>query len=256
MYAVYMYIDFYSKFDYKLLGAPVVHLFSVHCAGGTYSTLQSTHTYAGGRGGKGSSEEVERRQGGWMSNENNGGTHQRRVDNEGNIRRENPRYLGEWEMVLKLVEYCFIYDTEEAPRAFEVGILALMIPKDVTSYRDIVLLESIYKLVSLIITRRLTDANEFHDALQGFRGGRGTATATIKLKLLTQHTRNCGVENLYIIFLDWKKVYYSLDRDRRMATLKGYGVGRNLQAFIKRKWDGDAPVSKQAGFFGVPYDVG
>jgi hypothetical protein len=46
-------------------------------------------------------------------------------------------------MVLKLVEYCFINDAEEAPRAFEIGILAL-IPKDVTSYRGIVLLESIY----------------------------------------------------------------------------------------------------------------
>jgi hypothetical protein len=76
-----------------------------------------------------------------------------------------------------------------------------------------VLIESIYKLVSLIITRTrpLTDAIEFHDALHGFRGGRGTAMATIELKLLMQHTRNCGVENLYNIYLDLKKAYYSLD---------------------------------------------
>jgi hypothetical protein len=44
-----------------------------------------------------------------------------------------------------------------------------------------------------------------------------------------------------------------------MAILKGYGVGspRNLLAFIKRIWDGDtlALVSKQEGFFGVPFDV-
>jgi hypothetical protein len=100
-----------------------------------------------------------------------------------------------------------------------------------------VLLESIYKLVSLIITRRLTDAIEFHDALHGFQGGRGTATATFELKLLMQHTRNCGVENLYIIFLDLNKAYYSLDRDSTMAILKGYGVGRNLLAFIKRIWE-------------------
>jgi hypothetical protein len=30
-----------------------------------------------------------------------------------------------------------------------------------------------------------------------------------------------------------------------MAILKGYGVGRNLLAFIKRIWDGDTLVSKQ-----------
>ena len=99
------------------------------------------------------------------------------------------------------------------------------------------LLELIYKLVSLIITRRLTEAIEFHDALHGFRGGRGTGTAIIELKLLMQHTRNCGVENLYVIFLYLTKAYYSLDRDRTMAILKGYGVGNNLLAFIKQIWD-------------------
>jgi hypothetical protein len=41
-----------------------------------------------------------------------------------------------------------------------------------------------------------------------------------------------------------------------MAILKGYGVGRNSLAFIKRIWDGDTLVSKQEGFFGVPFDVG
>jgi hypothetical protein len=107
---------------------------------------------------------------------------------KGTVDQKTPRYLVEWEMVLKLVEYCLINDAEEAPRAFEIGILAL-IPKDVTSYRGIVLLESIYNLVSFIITRRLTEAIEFHDALHGFRGGRGTGTAIIELKLLIQHTK-------------------------------------------------------------------
>jgi hypothetical protein len=75
-------------------------------------------------------------------------------------------------------------------------------------------------------------------------------------KLLMQHTRNCGVENLYIIFLDLKKAYYSLDQDWTMTILKGYGMGRNLLAFIKRVLDGDTMVSKQGGFFGILFDVG
>jgi hypothetical protein len=81
------------------------------------------------------------------------------------------------------------------------------------------------------------DAIEFRDALRGFRGGRGTGTAAIELKLLMQHTRNCGVENVYIIFLDLKKAYFVLAgsrQDNGVAVLKGYGVGRNLLAFIKR----------------------
>jgi hypothetical protein len=70
-----------------------------------------------------------------------------------------------------------------------------------------------------------------------------------RTQAVMQHTRNRRVENLYIIFLELKKAY---DRDRTMAILKGYGVGRNLLAFIKRIWDGD---TKQAGFFRVPFDV-
>jgi hypothetical protein len=71
-----------------------------------------------------------------------------------------------------------------------------------------------------------------------------------------QHTRNCGVENLYLIFMDLKKAYYSLDRERTLEILKGYGVGANILAFIKRAWDSEQLVSKQAGFFGKPFDVG
>jgi hypothetical protein len=47
-------------------------------------------------------------------------------------------------MVLKLVECCFTNDAKHALKAFEIGILAL-IRKDITPYRGIVVLESIYK---------------------------------------------------------------------------------------------------------------
>jgi len=115
-------------------------------------------------------------------------------------------------MVLDLVHYCFVNNAKDSPKAFEIGILAL-IPKDITSYRGIVLLETIYKIASAIIASRLSASIDFHDAVHGYREGRGTGTAITELKLLMQHTRNCGVENLYIIFLDLKKAYYTLDRD-------------------------------------------
>jgi hypothetical protein len=41
-------------------------------------------------------------------------------------------------MVLNLVEHCFTNNAEDAPRAFEIGTLALM-PKDITSCCGIVL---------------------------------------------------------------------------------------------------------------------
>jgi hypothetical protein len=64
---------------------------------------------------------------------------------------EHPTCIKEWRMVLDLVECCFTNNAEDAPRAFEIGALALM-PKDVTSCCGIVLLETICKLASAIET--------------------------------------------------------------------------------------------------------
>ena len=63
-------------------------------------------------------------------------------------------------MVLDLVEYCFTNNAEDAPRAFEIGILSF-IPNDITSYYcGIVLLETIYKLASTIVIFRLSNGIE------------------------------------------------------------------------------------------------
>ena len=148
---------------------------------------------------------------------------------------ECPTFVEEWRMVLDLVEYCFTNNAEDAPRAFKIGILAL-IPKDITSYCGIVLVKTIYKLASTIVTFRLSNDIEFHDAVHGFRAKRGMGTVIIEFKLLAKYTKNCGVENLYVIFLDLQKVYYTtLDRTRTLAILlERYGVGPNIRAFLKR----------------------
>jgi hypothetical protein len=50
----------------------------------------------------------------------------------------------------------------------------------------------------MIITMRLTDAIEFHDAFHGFRGGRGTGTATIELKLVENQIMKVREEQVMI----------------------------------------------------------
>jgi hypothetical protein len=81
---------------------------------------------------------------------------------------EHPTCIKEWRMVLDLVECCFTNDAEDAPsRTFEIGALALM-PKDVTSYCGIVLLETICKLASAIETCGL------HVALSSMMQSTGT----------------------------------------------------------------------------------
>jgi hypothetical protein len=144
---------------------------------------------------------------------------------------------------------------EDAPKAFKIGILAL-IPKDLMSYRDIALLNSVYKLALTTVTCRLAGGIEFHDAVHGFRAGRGTGTAVIELKLLTQCTNECRARNLCAVFLDLQKACHTLDQERTLEILEGCGVGPNIQAFLKKIWDGDTLVSKQGGFYSEPFDVG
>ena len=158
-----------------------------------------------------------------------------------------------WEKVLELVELTFT--GQPLPRSFGIGILVL-IPKDVPDqYRGIALLEVIYKLVAAIINRRLRDRINFHEAVHGFRRARGTGTAIIGAKLIMQLAQRT-TRPRYFVFLDLKKAYDTLDRDRALEILKGYGIGENIQSIIKRVWDMDTMVPKQGGFYGEPFSAG
>jgi hypothetical protein len=123
---------------------------------------------------------------------------------------KNPTFVEEWGKVLSLVRMAFI--GADIPSAFCNGILVL-IPKGVPDeYRGIALLEVIYKLISSIINRRLACSVKFHDSIHGFRAGRGTGTAILEAKLLMQLTQRTH-KPLFMIFLDLKKAYDTLDRD-------------------------------------------
>ena len=79
-------------------------------------------------------------------------------------------------------------------------------------YQGIGLVEVLWKVVAVILNRRLT----FHDVLHGFRAGRGTGTAILEAKLL-QQLAAMREEVLYVIFLDLTKSYDALDRSRKIA---------------------------------------
>jgi hypothetical protein len=126
----------------------------------------------------------------------------------------------------------------------------VLIPKGVSNqYRGIALLEIAYKLVSSIINRRLVDAIPFHDAIHGFRTGRGTGTAIIRAKLLMQLAQR-QTKPIYMLFMDLKNAYDTLDRNRTLEILKGYGVGPKIRGIIEQVWKADTMVPKQAGFYG------
>jgi hypothetical protein len=155
-----------------------------------------------------------------------------------------------WEKVLELIDR--IFKGEDIPQSFGTGILVLIPKSTPGQYRGIALLEIIYKLISAIINRRLVASIRFHDAIHGFRTYRGTGTAILEAKLRMQLAMRSTEPN-FMVFLDLKKAYDTLDRNRTLAILKGYGIGEKVQKIIQQIWHMDTMYPKQAGFFGKPF---
>ena len=94
-----------------------------------------------------------------------------------------------------------------------------------------------------------------HDALHGFREGRGTGTATLEAKLLHQLAA-MREEVLYVIFLDLTKAYDALDRSRSLDILKGYGVGERVRRMLKVYWERTTMVARAGSYYGKGFKGG
>ena len=103
----------------------------------------------------------------------------------------------------------------------------VLLSKGNGDYRGICLLEISWKVIELIINRRIADKANFHDALNGFRAQRGTGTACIEAKLLQQLSKMVQ-KTLYFIFLDLWKAYNTVDREQLLEILEGYGGDSNV----------------------------
>ena len=61
---------------------------------------------------------------------------------------------------------------------------------------------------------------DFHDCLYSFLKGRGTGTATVKAKL-AQQLAFLEQEALHSVFIDLKKAYDAMDRERCLEIWQG-----------------------------------
>jgi Reverse transcriptase (RNA-dependent DNA polymerase) len=89
------------------------------------------------------------------------------------------------------------------PKSATLSTLVL-IPKSDGGVRGIGLLESVWKVISMVIKKRIVASAAFDDALHGFRSKQGTGTAILKARL---HL-DCSIQQ----GIDLSKAYDTLDR--------------------------------------------
>ena len=151
-----------------------------------------------------------------------------------------------WDLLVKLIQG--IWETGSIPEELEWIIIVLIPKDDKGNYRGIGLMEPIWKIMEGIMNRRL-QAIQLHDSLHGSVKRRGTGTATIEAKLV-QQLSYIEQEPLYAVFIDLRKAFDAMDRDRCLQILKDYGVGPNILRLIKNFWHKAVLVCRASGRYG------
>ena len=156
-----------------------------------------------------------------------------------------------WRLFVELIQ--LVWRTGEIPQQMLWTIIVLIPKGSSGDYRGIGLLEPFWKVVEGIMDVRL-GIIEFHPFMHGFVKGRGCGTAGIEAKL-AQQLAYLRQTPLYGIFIDLRKAYDAMDRDRCLEIMKGYGVGPNMLGLIRTFWDEQQLVCRAARRYGEPFQA-
>ena len=128
-----------------------------------------------------------------------------------------------------------------------VWAILFLIPKENTVTRGIGLLETLWKVLDELIDTCLCTILQMHDFLHRFRAGRGMGTAIMDLKH-SQEIASIDQDPLFLVFLDFSKAYDTVDRDRLLITLEGYGAVPQICGLLETFWDCQQVVPRHNGF--------
>ncbi len=137
-----------------------------------------------------------------------------------------------WNTLVQLVQA--VWDKGKIP--IQLGwVVTVLIPKGGGDYCGSGLLEPIWKVIKRLMDHWLK-AIALHDSLHGYRNGQGTGTVVIEAKL-AQQLAHIEQDPFYGVFIDLKKAFDVMDRERCLLILKGHGMGPNRRRLICQFWD-------------------
>jgi hypothetical protein len=167
---------------------------------------------------------------------------------------KGPDNVGEgdnWHLLVSLIQA--IWTQGEILQQLTWVIVVLLL-KGGGDYRGIGLLELLWKVVERILDWQL-NALPIHEALHGCQNGRGMGTAILEAKL-AQQLAHLEQAPLYGVFLDLKKAFDAMDREKCLLILEGYGAGPNMVWLIRNFWRDAAMVCCALGNYGGPFRAG
>ena len=119
-----------------------------------------------------------------------------------------------------------MWHTGDIPQ--ELGwTLLVLITKGTTDTQGIGMLEILWKVVEALIYTRIIASLNMQDVSHRFRDGRGTRAAIMELKL-AQELAIIDQSPLFLVFLDLRKAYDTVEQEQINITLEGYGAGPSL----------------------------
>ena len=139
--------------------------------------------------------------------------------------------------VLKSVIVDF-WENEIPPEEWETGLLKILAKKGDLSlpgnYRGIMLLETAYKIIAIILHDRLRPIAEGldHEPQCGFRTKRGGTDGVFTVKIAMKKRREHGLES-WILFIDLVKAFDRVPREMLWLVLEKFGVPMKLIRLLK-----------------------
>ena len=134
-------------------------------------------------------------------------------------------------------------------------VTMVLLPKGRGGYWGIGLMKVVWKICVVVENCWLKRSVRLHDALHGFRTGRGMGISMWEAKL-AQQLVGLAHEPLFWVFWGVQKAYVSLDRGRGMEILWDYVMVQNMAHLIAHHWDNRQFVPNVRGFLGRTFSTG